>query len=196
MTTMTLPPAVATTKRLWTIADVAVLPDDLPTGPVKYHLEEGELTIMAPPGGFHSTSQSHLLVELVLQGERLGHGKARTEIGLILSRNPDTLFGPDCVFVTNASLPFRYSTEGYLETIPELIVEVRSKNDTLAELERKATIYLTAGSIVVWVVDPVSQSVREYRKGQPLKVFASADTLVVPDVIPGFSLLVSTIFVE
>jgi Uma2 family endonuclease len=196
MSTMTLPAPVTTAKRLWTIADVSALPDDLPTGPAKYHLEDGELTIMAPPGGLHSGMQSHLFFELRLQGERAGYGKARTEIGLILSRNPDTLFDPDCVFVANASLPFRYSTEGYLETIPELIVEVRSKNDTLAELERKAAVYLAAGSVVAWVVDPVSQSVREYRQGQPLKVFASGDALVVPDVIPGFSVLVSTIFAE
>jgi Uma2 family endonuclease len=31
---------------------------------------------------------------------------------------------------------------------------VRSKNDTLAALERKAQDYLQAGAVVVWVVDP------------------------------------------
>ena len=45
--------------------------------------------------------------------------------------------------MTNA-VPQKLSSEGYLETIPDLVAEVRSKNDTMAELERKAGEYLAA----------------------------------------------------
>ena len=87
-------------------------------------------------------------------------------------------------------MPIRRTPEGYLETIPELIVEVRSKNDTLVALERKAQDYLQAGAVVVWVVDPINRNVVEYRQGAPPRTYAEDDTLTVPDLIPGFALLV------
>jgi Uma2 family endonuclease len=77
-------------------------------------------------------------------------GKARSgDVGIVLTRNPDHVLGPDAVFITYARLPIRRSPKGYLETIPELIVEVKSTNDTLAALERKAQDYLQAGAVVV-----------------------------------------------
>ena len=95
------------------------------------------------------------------------------------------------VFISNARLPIRRTPEGYLETIPELIVEVRSKNDTLAALERKAQDYIAANVVVVWVIDPINRNVVEYRQGGATRTYAENDTLTVPDLIPGFALLVS-----
>jgi len=70
-------------------------------------------------------------------------------------------------------------------------VEVRSKNDTLAALQRKAADYLAAGVRVVWVVDPINRNVIEYRPGQPPVTYSETDTLTITDVIPGFALAVS-----
>ena len=67
---------------------------------------------------------------------------------------------------------------------------MRSKNDTLAAMERKAQDYLQAGGVVVWVVDPVNRNVVEYRQGGASRTFAEDETLTVPDLIPGFALLV------
>ena len=44
-------------------------------------------------------------------------------------------------FILTASLPVRQSTEGYLETIPEIVVEVRSKNDTGREDFRCVSLF-------------------------------------------------------
>ena len=108
----------------------------------------------------------------------------------MLAPQPRPRHGADAVFITNARLPIRRTPEGYLETIPELIVEVRSKNDTLAALERKAQEYLQAGTVVVWVVDPINRNVVEYRQGGASQTYAEDETLTVPDLIPGFALLV------
>jgi Uma2 family endonuclease len=82
---------------------------------------------------------------LLAQGEQKGHGKAYTEVGIVLARNPDHLVGADAAFIMNRSLPAREAPEGYLETVPELIVEIRSKNDTTTEINEKVTDYLQAG---------------------------------------------------
>src|SRR5438309_2143016 len=131
-------PRIPPSQRLLTVADLAALPDRLPSGPVKYELDYGRLvTLMAPPGEIHGSNQGTVVFLLKLHGERAGHGKALGEVGVILRRNPDSVVAPDAAFVANRSLPVRTSPEGYLETIPELVVEVRSKNDTPAELRAK-----------------------------------------------------------
>lgn len=183
-------PLIGTRERLFTVADVAALPTDLPSGPVQYELDNGRLLTMPPPGDVHGAVQGNFSEAFKSQGERKGLGKARGEVGVILWRDPDRLVGPDATFITSASLPLRRSPEGYLLTLPELVVEVRSKNDTQAELERKIADYLQAGVIVVWVADPESRTVTEYRKGQPPRVFGENDILTVEDIIPGFQLSV------
>src|SRR6516162_8409608 len=89
------PSAPQPLQRLWTIADVAVLPSDLPTGPVRYEIDNGRLVIMPPPGDIHGVVDSDVHYELKRQGEKRGLGEVRSEVGLILWRNPDRLVGPD-----------------------------------------------------------------------------------------------------
>lgn len=191
-----VPVAAPPVVRLLTVEDLEHFPSELPSGPVRYELDEGRLVIMAPPANEHGAAQSKIAAALVYLGEYKGHGKTRTEVSVILSRNPDRVRVPDAFFVTNARLPLRLSPQRYFETIPELIVEVRSPSDTLAELERKAGEYLAAGSVVVWVPDPEARQVIEYRQGTQPRIYGENDTLTVDDLIPGFSLSVRDALAE
>ena len=185
------PPA----ERLLTIADVAALPSDLPSGAVRYELDDGRLIIMAPAGDFHGMSELRIAAELLNQGERRGHGVARCgEVGVILGRGPDKLVGADALFICNARLPIKTSPEGYLETIPDLVAEVRSKNDRPAAVTRKVARYLAAGVRLVWVLDPEPKTVTAHRPGQTPRVFAASEMLTADDVIPGFSTPVADLF--
>ena len=144
---------------------------------------------MPPSGDVHGAIVATISATLKVQGANAGHGKARSgDVGVLLARNPDHLFGADAVFIANRRLPLKLSPEGYLETLPDLVVEVRSKNDTLASLACKAEEYLQAGGVVVWVVDPVARNIVEYRKDTDPRVWNETDTLTLEDVIPGFAL--------
>src|SRR5262245_47110952 len=114
--------------RRFTIADVAVLPSELPSGPARYELDNGRLVVFPAHTSNHASVSCIISAHLMFQGHYRGHGKARGSVGIVLWRNPDRLVVPDAAFITNASLPVRRSPEDYLETIPELIVEVRSPN--------------------------------------------------------------------
>jgi Uma2 family endonuclease len=157
-------------------------------------LDNGELIIMSLPGDDHGAVQSNFLLELKRQGEERGHGKARGEVGIILWRNPDRVVGPEALFVAKSSLPLRLSREGYLETIPDVIVEVRSKNDTQPEVDHKVADYIKAGVKLVWVADSAKEIVTEYRPGQPPRLYTITDTLTVEDIIPGFQMPVRRVF--
>ncbi|MBX9581706.1 MAG: Uma2 family endonuclease [Gemmataceae bacterium] len=200
MSTATLPPPApkptpaAPREHLLTAADLAVLPTRLPSGYVKYELNDGRLVVMPPPGNEHGRRQQKVARFLDTEGEEKGLGEVWAEVGIVLRRDPDRVVGADCAFVLAESLPVRESVEGYLETIPELVVEVRSKNDTGPEEAAKRDEYFAAGVKLVWAVDPAARTVTAHQPGQPDQVFAEADTLTCP-LIPGFAVPVARLFV-
>jgi Uma2 family endonuclease len=179
-----------------TAADLAVLPAELPSGTVCYELDNGRLVIMAPPGDLHGAADLKIGSALLIQGEYPGFGKARSEVGIILRRNPDKVVGAANAFIANSSLPIRRSPEGYLETIPDLVVEVRSKNDTQPAIEQKVQDYFEAGVKVVWVPDPTTKTITVYRPNAEPQVLSENDILTVEDIIPGFQLAVKDVFQE
>jgi len=149
---------------------------------------------MPPPGADHGIGQGKIYHHLLVQGQFQGHGKAFAEVGVVLGRNPDSLVGADNAFVCTRSLPIRKSTEGYLETIPELIAEVRSKNDTNKKIEDKVAAYHRAGVVVVWVPDPATCTLTVYRAAEQPVDLKADDLLTFPDLIPGFQVAVRDLF--
>ncbi len=140
--------------------------------------------------------QNQIAFELTRQGEKQGHGKCRVESGVLLWEDPDTLVGPDAMFITNKKLPLRRSSEGYLLTIPELVVEIRSKNDSNSYVDQKVRDYLKAGVEVVWVVDAARKAVFEYRPAAESRTYSHGDVLTLDDLIPGFNMRVADVFQE
>jgi Uma2 family endonuclease len=199
MSTTTLPPRSHTTPEsgpVLTAADLARLPRTLVTTDVDYELHDGRLVIMAPPGDLHADQQARFAAYLFLRGQQHGHGAARGEVGILLRRNPDHLVGADAAFLSSEQLPPQISPEGYLLTVPSLIVEIRSKSNTQDELDTKVRDYLAAGAVLVWVADPESRTVIAHRPDQPPLVFTATDSLTADGVIPGFAVPVAELLPE
>ena len=178
-------------ERLFTVADLARLPDELPSGPVRYELDRGRLVVLAPPGSDHCVVELGFAAALRYLGHNRGHGTAMCgDVGIVLWRNPDRVVGADAAFVVTASLPLRLSPEGYLETIPDLVVEVVSKNDSRPYVRGKVEDYLAAGVRVVWVADPKRRTVTVHRAGQDPEILGEDQELTIEELIPGFRLSV------
>ena len=47
-----------------------------------------------------------------------------TDGGVLIERNPDTVREPDVYFVSAHRLPLDDDSDGYLEVMPELVVEI------------------------------------------------------------------------
>lgn len=179
-------PATSSGERLFTLADLAQLPDILPSGPVKWELDFGRLIAMPPPGDDHSIFQATVITYLKMHGDFHGHGQTRGEGMIVLQRDPDLARAPDACFIVTSQLPVRTNASGFLLTIPDLVVEIRSPNDTLAELERKTQLYLNAGVRVVWVLDPIGQQLIETRNGTS-RIWTPGETVTLDEIIPGFA---------
>jgi Uma2 family endonuclease len=54
--------------------------------------------------------------------------------------------------------------------------------------------YLAAGSRLVWVVDPPSESVTVYRSRRDIRLATAGESLEDAEVLPGFRLEVSRLF--
>ncbi len=96
--------------------------------------------------------------------------------------------------MANASLPIRTSREGYLETIPDIAVEVVSKNDTRPYVQRKVDDYLAAGVKEVWVAWPAQRTIVVHQPAAEPVAYNAEQELTTP-IIPGFVLRVADVFV-
>lgn len=181
--------------RLFTAADLAEMPRELPSGPVRYELDNGRLIVMSPPGHIHGKVEVAIASALRQASARQGHGEVSGgDSGILLWRDPDRVVGADVVFIRADALPARLTKEGYLETIPDLVVEVVSKSDTAPNVQRKVDDYLLAGVGVVWVADPVALTLAEHRRGAEPRLFTASETVELPELIPGFKMPLEEVF--
>jgi Uma2 family endonuclease len=180
-------------QRLLTAADLAAMPREMNGQAVRYELFDGELIVMAPPGGDHGLKQKAIITQLVIGPESAGLGVTYPGVGLVLRRDPDRVVEPDAFFVLKASLPVQYSREGYVLTIPEIVIEVRSKNDRVSEIEAKRDEYLDAGVKEVWLLDPKTRSITIATSSHESLTFQIDDSLTTT-LLPGFAVPVAAIF--
>src|SRR5262245_10660259 len=102
MTALASPNPTTAAKKPLTVADLAALPSQLPSGPVRWELDNGRLVAMPPPGDIHGAVEANLTAELKYQGDKQGQGKTRCgEVAIVLWRNPDRVVGADAVFIAN-----------------------------------------------------------------------------------------------
>ena len=124
---------------------------------------------------------------------RLGRLLA-SDVGVRLERDPDTVREPDLAFVSAEKRPLDVRNTGYLEVVPELVVEIVSPSDSLGSIFDKAQMWLRFGIELVWVVYPETRTVEVYRMDAPRVTLGEDDTLDGGAVLPGFTCPVQDIF--
>ena len=155
-----------------------------------YEYMKGELIPMAPPTMEHGEISMNLsfLLNWHVRENQLGRVyPADTDFKL-----GDRLVKPDIAFVSTARLPENRDQASPIA--PDLAVEVVSPSDAFRRVVRKALDYLEAGTKMVWIVEPTSQTVRVYRSETPIRVLGIDDTLTGEDVVEGFSCQVAQLF--
>ena len=155
-----------------------------------YEYAKGKLIPMAPPTMQHGEISMNLsfFLSLHVRENQLGRVyPADTDFKL-----GDRLVKPDIAFVSTARLPENRDQASPIA--PDLAVEVVSPSDVFRRVIEKAFAYLEAGTQVVWIVEPTSQTVRVYRSETPIRVLGINDTLTGEDVVEGFSCQVAQLF--
>lgn len=117
------------------------------------------------------------------------------DAGFILARSPDTLRGPDVAYVSAARVGGNDPLTAF-DGPPDLAVEVVSPSDGPDAVRAKVAEYLAAGTRLVWVVDPETETVTVYRKLLGPRTLEKGDVLEGEDVVPGFHVEVKDLFAK
>lgn len=158
-----------------------------------FELVEGVL--VEKPMGFQESRIAATIItelEIFMREERLGivvgeAGMMRLTTGLVRI--------PDVSAILWERLPGQKVPKEPIPSLaPDIAVEVLSKSNTVAEIDRKISEYFAAGSQYVWIVDPEALSVRVYNSPSSSEFLSGEDIVSADAVLPGFHITVSEIF--
>lgn len=182
---------MSTDERLLTIDEYCRYPDP----DHRFELVRGRLAKLEFPGCQHGWICAKV-------GCALGNFVERHDLGYVISNNsgviterdPDSVRGPDIAYYSYERIPKGQLPVGYAAAPPELVFEVRSPDDRWKNILTKVAEYLQAGVLAVCVVDPDDEIVILYYPDRPGERLAIEKTLTLPDILPGFSVLVRDLF--
>ncbi|MBL0169824.1 MAG: Uma2 family endonuclease [Gemmatimonadaceae bacterium] len=168
----------------------------------RVELVRGQLIVREPAGFYHGSLTLRIGVALTnhLAREREARGRSHTrgrlataDPGFTLARRPDTVRAPDIAYVSRERFGGPMP-DGFPELAPDLAVEVLSPTDRTGAIVAKVGDWLSAGTQLVWVVDPPRESVVVYRADGSVDVLGVNDTLSGDALLPGFALSLRELF--
>lgn len=162
-----------------------------------YELIEGRLRQRVPAGGEYG--ETEMAIGFYLYGFVVPRGLGEVysgDTGFFFGHDPDTVLAPDAAFVAAERLPPRAERRGYLDVIPDLVVEVVPTNDRQPEMDAKIKLYLEAGVRLIWVACPPRRRVVVHRPGADVQTMGTDDTVDGDAVLPNFRLKLADVFRE
>lgn len=153
---------------------------------------QGELIIMPPVGAISGNRESDLNADVVIWNRQTQLGKVFSSSTVFILPNGGKR-SPDVAWIANQ----RWETltleeqEKFAPICPDFVIELRSRTDSLTQLQEKMQEYLDAGLKLGWLIDPQNQQVQIYRQNQPIETVPLPSTLSGETVLPGFTLELS-----
>lgn len=154
---------------------------------------DGELVTMAPAGFESSEKNGDLSADVVIWNRQTKIGRTFDSSGGFTLPN-GAIRSPDVTWIEKSKLANISSDIAFPSVVPDFVIELRSKSDSLKTLQEKMVEYRTNGVRLGWLINPQKQQVEIYRLGQEIEVLESPITLSGEDVLSGFVLDLSTIW--
>lgn len=185
-------------QRLYDVDDLWELLSQSGNDERRYELIDGELREMSGPGGKHGRSATKFARFLDEFAEEHSLGVVTVETGYHPADDRHTLLLPDVAFISRENAPEPFP-DRFVPVMPELVVEVVSPNDSIIAVREKAQLYLLNGTKLAWIALPATQSVEVWRMQADgsfvSNILEQSDTLSGEDVLPGFEVRLSRLFV-
>ncbi|OUL34777.1 hypothetical protein BV372_13070 [Nostoc sp. T09] len=180
----------------FTITDLEQLQTEHPEWQME--LVEGNIILMGPSDYESEEIATRLstFLNIWVMSRKLGRVTG-SSAGFILPQIEEDsekrdLRAPDVSFVRADRL--KKTKRDFVELVPDLMVEVKSKTDKIQPLEEKIQLFLKLGSTVGILIDPDKLTVTVYRLNQAPVVLQNGDTLTLLDLLPGWELAVSELW--
>lgn len=131
----------------------------------------------------------------------LGNHLAVNPLGVVLGEagmlqlRPRLVRIPDVSFISWDQMPNgEFPSEPVPHLYPDLAVEVLSRSNTHGEMTLKVSEYFEAGTRLVWIIDPETQTAEVYTAPDECRRLKTAQSLDGSDVLPGFKLPLKELF--
>jgi Uma2 family endonuclease len=153
--------------------------------------KNGQIIIMPPTGtmsGHQNFTINALLGQWVLANRHLGVG-FDSSTGFRLPNG--AMRAPDSAWIQKNRWEqlSKEDQEKFAPLTPDFVIEVRSRSDSIKELQAKMQEWIQNGCRLAWLIDPVEQKAYVYTPQNPLKTVESFDEkLSGENVLPGFEL--------
>lgn len=174
--------------------------DDLYRTEGKAELIGGRIVEYMAAGIRPNEVAGNIYVSLRLYVVQTRRGRAFTDnIGFAIPQLPSgrESFSPDASYYDG---PLPANLMRFVQGPPTFAAEVRSENDykpsAQAEIAAKRADYFAAGTLVVWDVDPVAETVSCYRSATPDQpvVFGRGQVADAEPAVPGWRIDVADVF--
>lgn len=152
----------------------------------------GELIIMSPAFGESSYQNSDLTGQVWAWNRKYKLGKVFDSSGGYFLANGFKP-SPDVSWILNDRL-VGVSLKQFIPIAPDFVIELRSMSDRLLTLQQKMQAYIENRVRLGWLINPQDKQVGIYRLGQALEVLEAPTHLNGEDVLPNFSLDLTTIW--
>jgi Uma2 family endonuclease len=176
--------------------------DDLYRVEGKAELINGRIVRFMASGDLPGAVALQIVVRLLMYAQQTGVGVARGDnVGYALPRQLKSgrqSFSPDASYYTG---PLPANRMKFIDGTPTFAVEVRSEGDytsaALREMAARRADYFEAGTLAVWDVDPLAETVTLYQATAPTQplVFHAGETTHAEPAVPGWTVAVSDLFV-
>ena len=180
------------TKTLLTVDQFAQLPDEEVW---RYELYHGELIEVPASNPKHNLMRDNIrgIFQSFLDEHKLGVAITETEFQV----GPDTVHRIDVAFLASEQWTQLDQEKSIVPFAPRLAIEIASPSDTVETLFGKAQEYLAAGAHTVLIVlwKPF-QEVHVFEASGARRLLRPEETLELPELLPGFSVVVSRFFEE
>lgn len=156
---------------------------------------QGEVIVMAPTGTFSGSSSGEILLQLALWNKANKFGMVFDSSTLFRFAN-GAARSPDAALVDQARCDRLTGKQrkGIARLTPNFVIELRSENDRLFDLQEKLLEYLANGVEVGWIVDPLMAQVHIYEASKPIQVLDRPATVAGTGCVAGFVLDLKEIF--
>ncbi|MBD2277493.1 MAG: Uma2 family endonuclease [Dolichospermum sp. DEX189] len=150
---------------------------------------KGELIIMPPVGAISGNRESEFNADVVIWNRQTKLGKVFSSSTVFTLPNGGKR-SPDVAWIANErweSLTIQ-EKEKFARICPDFVIELRSRTDSLSQLQEKMQEYLNSGLRLGWLIDPQNQQVEIYRQNQSVEIVSLPTSLSGENVLPGFIL--------
>ncbi len=155
----------------------------------------GAIILMSPTGSGNGRRNSKINYQLTDWNEEHQLGEVFDSSSLF--RLPDgSAVSPDTAWILKSrwdQLTLEQQ-EAIAPICPDFVIELRSKNDNLADLQAKLGKYLSNGTQLGWIIDPYAKQVHIYATGQQPLILDQPTEVVGSHCVSGFVLDLREIF--